>query len=143
MRLLPGIAERSHDTTKTSCLVVGPDREIRSTGYNGLPRGVREENSERFERPEKYYWMEHAERNAIYNAARVGVPLVGCAMYLNWYPCMDCARAIIQAGIVRLVCDKARTMERWNDPKWSGDFLRVGAMFSEAGVVVELYEVAA
>jgi dCMP deaminase len=142
MRLLPAIAERSHDPhTKTSCLVVGPDGEIRSSGYNGFPRGCADDDHlERLERPEKYFWIEHAERNAIYNAARVGIPLKGCTMYLSWLPCMDCARAIIQAGIVRLVCDKITTDSRINDPKWAADFQRVRTLLSECRVAVDFWE---
>jgi dCMP deaminase len=140
MAMLPIIGSRSHDPhTETACLIVDEDRRIRSTGYNGLPSGVREDIATRFERPEKYYWIEHAERNAIYSAARMGVALKGCTLYLNWYPCMDCARAIVQAGIRRIVCDKARTEERWHDPKWTADFTRVATLFSESTVVVDLW----
>lgn len=142
MRMLPGIAARSHDLhTQTSCLVVGPDGEIRTSGYNGFPRGCDDSgHPERLERPEKYFWMEHAERNAVYNAARVGIPLKGCTMYLSWLPCMDCARAIIQSGIVRLVCDKATTESRINDPKWAADFARVRTLLAECNVVVDFWE---
>lgn len=137
MAQLDGIAARSGDpNTKTSCVVVGPDHEIRSTGYNGMPRGI-QDTPERLERPEKYFWMEHAERNSVYNAARVGIPLKGCTMYLSWFPCMDCARAIIQAGIVRLVAEETRTKDRWNDPKWKADFDRVAVLLREGGVTVD------
>lgn len=56
-------------------------------------------------RPEKYQWVEHAERNAIYNAAREGVSLKGAKAYLNWepVPCSECTRALIQAGIVEII----------------------------------------
>jgi dCMP deaminase len=136
MAMLPLIAERSHDpNTKTSCVIVGPDHEIRSTGYNGFPRGIRDDVPERLERPEKYFWIEHAERNAIYNAARVGVPLKDCTLYLSWLPCMDCARAMIQAGISRLVVDREEH-ERRRSPKWEPDFARVGTLLSEAGVIL-------
>jgi dCMP deaminase len=56
-------------------------------------------------RPEKYQWVEHAERNAVFNAARKGVRLEGGIAYLNWepIPCSDCTRALIQAGIVEIV----------------------------------------
>lgn len=56
-------------------------------------------------RPEKYQWVEHAERNAVYNAARKGIRLEGSVAYLNWEPtpCSDCTRALIQAGIVEIV----------------------------------------
>lgn len=87
-------------------VIVGPNLEIRSTGYNGLSRGVSDEDDERFDRAsgEKFFWFEHAERNAIYNAARVGAALSGCTIYINRFPCADCARAIIQSGIGTIYC---------------------------------------
>ena len=53
---------------------------------------------------EKFFWFEHAERNAIYNAARVGMSLKDCTIYVNRFPCADCTRAIIQAGIGKICC---------------------------------------
>lgn len=91
---------------KVGAVIVGPDLEIRSTGYNGLPRGVKADEERRFDRAsgEKFFWFEHAERNAIYNAARIGIPLHSCTIFINRYPCADCARAVIQSGIARIVC---------------------------------------
>ncbi len=90
----------SKDTsTKTGAIVVGPDKEIRATGYNGFVRGVDDEVLERYERPTKYDFFEHAERNCIYNAVLTGTKLKNCTMYASHPPCTDCARAIIQAGI--------------------------------------------
>lgn len=129
------IATWSKDRSRqTACVIVGPDREIRSTGYNGFPRGVDDSMDVRHQRPAKYKWTEHAERNAIYNAARVGVPLGGCTMYLPWFPCADCARAIIQAGISTLKCVEPD----WADPIWKEDFSIALTMFSEAGVMTEI-----
>jgi dCMP deaminase len=90
-------------------VIVGPDHEIRATGYNGLPRGVKAGDDARFDRAsgEKFFWFEHAERNAIYNAARVGTAVAGCTIYVNRFPCADCARAIIQSGI-KMVISPAR-----------------------------------
>ena len=88
MRLAEEIADWSKDrSSKVGCVIVGPSNEIRSTGFNGFPRGVADDISERLTRPEKYLWTEHAERNAIYNAARAGISLEGCTMYLPWFPC--------------------------------------------------------
>lgn len=87
--------------TKIGAVVVGPDREVRSTGFNGIPRGVDDGVPDRQERPEKHMWFEHAERNAIYNAARP--VLEGCTMYVQCMPCPDCARGIIQSGIREIV----------------------------------------
>jgi dCMP deaminase len=140
MDMLPLIAARSKDpNTKTGCLIVGPDHEIRTTGYNSFPRHIHDSVPERLERPEKYFWIEHAERNAIYNAARVGIPLVGCTLYLNWLSCMDCARAIIQVGIVRVAVDR-QEHERKRSPKWEPDFVRVEQLYREAGTELSWWE---
>jgi len=100
------IAQKSKDpSTKVGCVIVGDDNAILSMGFNGFPRGVDEHLSERWKRPEKYFWVEHAERNAIYNAARNGINLNGARAYLNWEPkpCTDCARAFIQVGIKEII----------------------------------------
>ena len=84
------ISQKSKDpTTKVGSVIVGPNNEIRSTGYNGIPIGVDDGRLERVERPEKYYWFEHSERNAIYLAARCGNSTEGCTLYTQWIPCMD------------------------------------------------------
>ena len=61
------VAKKSKDqSTQIGAVIVGPDNEIRSTGYNSFPCGINDDLQERQERPEKYYWIEHAERNALY-----------------------------------------------------------------------------
>ena len=101
------VASWSKDpSTKTGAVVVGPDKEIRATGYNGPVRGVDDDVPERFERPTKYDFFEHAERNALYNACLTGVSVKGCVMYATHAPCVDCARAIIQAGIKTVITNK-------------------------------------
>jgi dCMP deaminase len=99
-------ADKSKDrSTGVGAVIVGPDMEQRSAGYNGFPRHVDDSIDCRHDRPLKYEYTEHAERNAIYNAARMGTPLKGCIMYLNWWPwpCPDCARGIIQTGITEVI----------------------------------------
>lgn len=59
------------EKTQIGAVIVGIDNEIVSTGYNSYPRGINDSIAERQERPEKYYWFEHAERNAIYNANKL------------------------------------------------------------------------
>ena len=101
------VASWSKDpSTKTGAVIVGPDKEIRSTGYNGPVRGVDDDVPERYERPTKYDFFEHAERNALYNACLTGVSVKGCVMYATHAPCVDCARAIIQAGIKTVITNK-------------------------------------
>ncbi|HOY47735.1 MAG TPA: dCMP deaminase family protein [Alphaproteobacteria bacterium] len=123
------------DSTKVGCVIIGPDKEIRSTGYNGLPRGVDDSNPERKERPVKYSFFEHAERNAIYNATLFGTSLRDCSIYVTVAPCADCARAIIQSGIKEVFfCvpnpkDEKSKLAGWRDSiKYSLE------MFDEAGV---------
>ncbi len=92
---------RSKDpNTQIGAVVVDEDNQIVATGYNGFPRGA-QDVIERFERPMKYDYFEHAERNAIYAAARRGAALKGCRLYLSGphFSCLDCTRAIIQTGI--------------------------------------------
>jgi dCMP deaminase len=132
------VAKRSKDPdTQLGAVIVGPAKEIRSTGYNSLPRHIRDDIEERKQRPTKYLWMEHAERNAIYNAARCGTPLEGCTLYVELMPCMDCARAIVQAGIVEVVVDSER-MARYDSEKYNPHFENVRVLFEEAGVRMRL-----
>src|ERR1019366_1039390 len=73
LNMLELVASKSKDkSTKVGVIVVGPDNEIRSTGFNSFPRGINDDLEERQLRPAKYLYIEHGERNAIYNAARVG-----------------------------------------------------------------------
>ena len=133
------LALRSKDpTTQIGCVIVGPAHEIRSTGYNSFPRGIQDTVPERLERPEKYLWVEHAERNAIYNAARAGTPLQGCTIYVEVTPCMDCARAIVQAGIARVVVDADR-MQQYSSKRYDEEFKKVKVLFKEAGIKMEVF----
>ena len=129
------VATWSKDTsTKTGAVVVGPDREIRATGYNGLVRGVDDNKPERLERPTKYDFFELAERNAIYNACLTGTSLKGCVMYATHAPCTDCARAIIQAGIAMVVTHKVEIDESTPQNTWRDKLVFSEEMFKEAGI---------
>jgi dCMP deaminase len=133
LRLALHIAEWSKDpSTKVGCVVVGPDREIRSTGFNGFPRGI-DDTAERLgDRNKKYPLVCHAEENAIMHAARIGVSLKGCIAYVTWPPCTRCARSLIQAGISEIFYPAALEIpERWRE-----DFDISSAMLDEAGVCV-------
>jgi dCMP deaminase len=142
------IARKSKDPSLgVGCVIVGPDNEVRTTGYNGFCRNV-EHLPERTGRPEKYLWTEHAERNAVYNAARMGAPLKGCVAYLGYTdlerggnaPCIDCARAFIQSGIVEIVAYEtgAPTQEVGRD--WAETTVKAAAMLDEAGLKLRYVE---
>jgi dCMP deaminase len=133
------VKKKSKDIhTQIGAVIVGTDNEIVSTGYNSFPRGINDDMETRQSRPEKYYWFEHAERNAIYNAARIGVSTKDCTMYLTCgIPCADCARGIINAGIRRIVCE---TNGGATGSKWEEHAIRSVLMFNEAGVEIKYYE---
>ena len=101
------VAMKSKDpSTKVGAIIVGSDMEIRSSGYNGLPRDI-EDKLERYEDKEfKYIASNHAEENAILHCARVGISSIGCTIYTPWFPCALCSKAIIQSGIIAVVFDK-------------------------------------
>ena len=134
------VKEKSKDErTKIGAVIVGKNKEIVSTGYNSFPRGIDDWKADRQERPEKYFWFEHAERNAIYNAARIGVSTKGCTMYLTCgIPCADCARGIINAGITRIFI--VRGASGATSEKWIESAERSMEMFEEAGVNVQWYD---
>ncbi len=107
------VSRRSRDlSTRAGAVIVDKTNTPLSRGYNSLPRGIDFEGEigsdglpSRLSPIDgaKYLWTEHAERNAIYNAARVGTPLVGATLYVNWLTCIDCARAINQVGIDKVI----------------------------------------
>ncbi len=121
-------------STKVGAVVVGPNREIRSTGYNGIVRGVNDDLPERLERPTKYDFFEHAERNAVYNACLIGASLKGCVIYVTSMPCPDCARAIIQSGIKMVVTYKFEPQEGQPAGTWRDKVAFSEQMLKEAGV---------
>jgi len=126
------VAMRSPDPmTHNGAVIVGPNNEVISTGYNGFPMGV-EHKAERMGRPEKYFWMSHSEVNALYLCP---IRPVGCKMYVTGLPCADCARGIIQSGIVEVYIDANKD---WidNQEKWLESCRRTVEMFKEADVKV-------
>jgi dCMP deaminase len=122
--------------TMVGAVIVGPDKEQRSAGFNGFPRGIAD-TEERLAVKDKSNLdvkrglMVHAETNAIYNAARVGIPIKGCTLYLicldrgrvidpkdlMWGgpPCVGCTLALIQAGITEVVSIPHKAVSRWSE----------------------------
>lgn len=129
------------ESTKIGAVIVGDDNEIISTGYNSFPRGLNDDLPERQERPEKYNWFEHAERNAIYNAARIGVSVKGARMYLTCgVPCIDCARGIINSGIKKIYCVKGESITHGLSGKhWEENITKAETMLVECGIEICYY----
>lgn len=103
-------ALRSKDpSTQVGACIVSADKKVVGIGYNGLPRGCDDDDFPWIREGEfletKYPFVVHAELNAILNSNQ---DLRGCSLYVSLFPCNECAKAIIQAGIKRIVyeCDK-------------------------------------
>lgn len=142
-------AKRSRDPTQVGAVIAGPDWVVRSLGWNGFPRGVDDSIELRKMRPLKYAWTEHAERNAIYNAARTGVGTTGCMMFAQTFPCADCARGIIQAGITKFYTGfptwdpEAPVTNEFPETDWRRQTPEVVKMLKEARVDLRLVDLKA
>lgn len=131
------VALASPDLSTQNGAIIINSRGQTAMGCNKLPIGVAV-TPERLERPKKYLWTEHAERNAIYNAASRGVCTEGATMFCPWFACADCGRAIIQAGISHIVGHQKmfdETPDRWKD-----SIAEALEMFWESGVSWELID---
>lgn len=116
MRIALEIARLSKDrSTQVGALALTADGSPLTWGYNGFPRGCADDVDARHERPEKYVWTEHAERNLIFNAARNGISLHGGTIIVTKFPCVECARAIVQAGFCSVVAPAPENNSRWLD----------------------------
>lgn len=119
----------SHDPdTQTGCAFYDSDGVFITAASNRVPFLITV-TKERTTRPEKYSWIEHCERNAIYNHGS-GHQFFASTVFLNWFPCADCARALVAVNINRLVY-KVKA-DRWADPRYGFD---VSKAILEAGGV--------
>ena len=127
------VASWSKDqSTQVGAVIASPEHRILSVGYNGFPMGANDDVESRHERPQKYLYTEHAERNAIYSAARAGVNISGCTIYIMLFPCADCARAIIQSGLSKVVCYAPDSHQHYKD-----SFEVAKELFDECNIKVE------
>lgn len=122
-------AKKSKDPTQVGAVLVGPEREVRLTAYNGPPKGVIDFDHRR-ERPIKYLYASHAEQNLVAFAAREGITTKGCTVFVTHYPCSSCARSLIQSGVERVVVGDGTT----SMPE--DEFRAAEQMFREADVLV-------
>jgi dCMP deaminase len=138
------IASKSKDTKTKVGAVIVRNNSIISEGYNGFCRNVDDTVAMRHERPEKYFWAEHAERNSIYHCARNGISTLGTTLYTQGLPCSDCIRAIIQSGISEVVLhtqwDQGISSEIFRE-KWMDSGKRSDVMIYEAGIKLRLVDI--
>ena len=129
-------AKRSKDpSTQVGACIVDDDNKVVSIGYNGMPRGIKDEDlswNKGEDLDSKYLYVCHAEFNAILNI-RNGSSLKGCTLYVTLFPCNECAKAIIQTGIKKIIY----LSDKYAD---SVSTLASKKMFELAGVKLEKYQ---
>ncbi len=130
---------RSKDpNTKVGACIVSPDNKVLSLGYNGMPLGVDDQqipwagaNSGLPELETKYPYVCHAELNAILNATNHN--LKGAIVYVTLFPCNECTKAIIQAGIKKVIY----LSDKYHDTDHE---IAARKMLDMAGIPYEHYE---
>lgn len=122
------------DSTKVGAVITTIDGRPVSWGFNGPPMGINDNVPERHERPHKYKWFCHAERNAMDLASKAD--LSDCVMFVTFSPCSNCAQSIIQRGIKTLVVDEGHTADKMPE-RWQEDMKVAVEMLTEAGVKIE------
>lgn len=107
-------AKRSKDpSTQVGACFVNKKGRIISVGYNGTPNGWNDDEfpwGKESDQPEytKYPYVVHAEKNGIYNYDGSSTDFLGATLFVTLFPCSDCAKALVQRGIKKVVylCDK-------------------------------------
>lgn len=128
-KLARKVAEKSYDPSRKTGVVFYTKNGTLLTAFNEFPIHV-QVTPERLERPKRYAFMEHAERNAIYQASRIGLPLRGSRVWIPWFPCVECARALVQVGVVELIC----TEPDWNEERYQ--FKEAREILVEGGILL-------
>jgi dCMP deaminase len=114
-----------------------PDGYFVTGACNTFPNGVRVTH-ERLERPLKYSVIEHAERNVIYSAAALGEKVRGLTMYCPWFACAECARAIIQSGVIEVVGHQS--IFDLPDSRWKESITLAHTLLREADVAIRIVD---
>lgn len=138
LKLVYSAAKLSKDpSTQNAAFLINYVGVVMAWDINRFPENVKE-NQERWQRPLKYKFIEHAERNVIYKAARRGIKTEGLIMVCPWSACSDCARAIIQAGVEKLVNHK-QAIDHTPD-YWAEDIKIASMMLCEAKIDIVNYD---
>lgn len=131
-------AEKSKNpSTQNGAVLVNSDGKILVAVGNTLTSDGVKETAERNIKPLRHKFSVHSERNAIYKAAEKGIKTNGLTMVCPWAACSECAQAIIQSGIKRLVVHKQALNKNGS---WAEEVEISFTMMREAGVDVVIYD---
>ena len=127
-------------STKNGSILVGRDGRILTYGVNRFPRGVAETPSRLTDKATKYRLVVHAESSAVFNAANHGKMVSGSTLYCPFYACSECAKAIVQSGIIRVVGHAQLMALASEHTTWVQSIIDAWHVLHEAGVSCELYD---
>lgn len=123
--------------TQVGAIILAEDFScIKSCGVNGFPRKMNDEKEGRWERPNKYKYVCHAEGNAIANAAMTGTAINNSVMVVTKFPCSNCAKLILQAGIKKIYT----LVPEYDSITWGEDAKISEEMFDEVGIKVVKFD---
>ena len=127
-------SKNSIDPSTHTGVVIVRDNKILVKGANHGPGCLLVPN-EILCSPEKYNWVEHAEQNAVHEAAKLGIRLKGSTIYSPWFPCSPCGSAIIGAGIEEVVTHKElQDLSAKLDMTWGDSQKRAAEWFETKGI---------
>lgn len=139
MEITRAVAKRATCDRGRSGCVIAHNKQILVTGYVGAPKGLphcdevghqmKSITHEDGHTSQHCLRTAHAEQNAIVQAAKLGIAIDASTLYCKMTPCSTCAKMIINAGIVRIVCEK-----RYHAGSESED------MFRRVGVALEYFD---
>ena len=130
-------AKKSHHPGTHNAALLFKKNKLVLVGLNILPPGVKYKK-ERFESPGKHFYLNHAERDVVYKAAREGISTNGLTMVMPWIPCINCANAVITSGIKTLIVHK-QMVER-TESKWKEELSNAVRIMKEAKVKIIAYD---
>jgi dCMP deaminase len=130
-----GAAAASPNRVRQVGAVLVTRDEMQVAACNTFPSGVRD-LEDRHAGDGRFVWMEHAERHAIFEAARRGLATAGGHLTTTFFPCIDCARAIVDSGIACL----DTPAPAFNDAVWGQAFERSQVILQEGGVEIRLVD---
>ncbi len=130
-RAIAAAAASPNKIRKVGAVLVAAGTEI--IGCNAFPPGIKA-LPERASGDNRFIWLEHAERTAIFEAARRGLATEGATLLSTYFPCADCARALVQSGVKTLMTSRPE----YDDPVWGESFRTSAAILAEGSVNVVL-----
>ena len=118
-------------STQVGAVIVDSDNRVVSLGFNGLPRGAKDDHDRLHNREVKYALTMHAEMNAVLFAQR---SLNGCTVYVTQPPCSHCAGVLAQSGVSKVI---TRTPSEDFRNRWASSMALSAEVLSEAGIDIE------